>query len=131
MKTHTHALSRLNKQRFGFKDLRKLGLGYHTFRKLILEGIIERVAQGVYQRADKNYSIEDNFITATVVLGKPCAVCLLSALEYYGVTDHIAKKAWMMVPLVKRTSVTSIKLFRKKNPRWDVGIENKKLYSIT
>ena len=92
---------------------------------------IERVARGVYQRANKNYSDEDNFITTTVVIGKPCAVCLLSALEYYGLTDHIAKKTWLMVPVVKRTSVVNIKLFRKKLPRWNIGIENKKLYSIT
>ena len=83
------------------------------------------------EKANKIYSDEDNFITATVVVGKPCAVCLLSALEYYGLTDHIPKKTWLMVPVVKRTSIANIKLFRKRSPKWDIGIKNRQSYSIT
>jgi predicted transcriptional regulator of viral defense system len=131
MLSYKNKLKRLNKQRFGFKDFKKLGLSYYEFRKLISEGLIEKVARGVYQKAGKNYSEEDNFITATSVIGKPCAICMLSALEYYKLTDHIAKKTWLMVSITKRTSVANIRLFRRKNPKWNIGVENKKTYSIT
>jgi len=131
MSSYKNKLERLNKQRFGFKDLEKLGLGYYRFRKLISEGVIEKVARGVYQKDGTNYSEDDNFITATAIIGKPCAICMLSALEYYKLTDHIAKKTWLMVLVQKRTSVANIKLFRRKNPKWNIGIENKRTYSIT
>lgn len=131
MSSYKNKLKHLNKKRFSFKDLEKLGLGYYEFRKLISEGIIEKVARGVYQNASESYSEEDNFITVTSVIGKPCAVCMLSALEYYKLTDHIAKKTWLMVPITKRTSIANIRLFRRKNPKWNIGIENKKTYSIT
>ena len=130
MPTCLHILNRLHKKRFGFRYLERLGVGYYDFRKLISDGVIERVSRGIYQRTD-NHSDEDSFITASVVIGKPSAICLLSALEHYNLTDHIVKKTWLMVPIAKRTSIANIRLFRKKSPRWNVGIENKKLYSIT
>ena len=61
----------------------------------------------------------------------PSAVCLVSALAFYGITDHIPKKVWLLVPEDKHSAHKDIRLFRSRNPNWKVGIESHKGYKIT
>ncbi len=99
--------------------------------KLIAEGAVELVARGVYRASKVSLSDEDQFQVATLRVGSPSAICLLSALSYYDLTDAIARKTWIMVPASKRTRYYDLKLLRSRNPNWQIGIEKGQGYWIT
>ena len=74
---------------------------------------------------------EDRYRIATLRCGTPSAVCLLSALEHYHVTDQITKQVWVLVPEPKRIASKELKLVRSRNPQWDIGVRKMKQYWIT
>jgi predicted transcriptional regulator of viral defense system len=116
---------------FSYSEAIKNGLSQSSIRSLINAGIIEHVAKNLYQDAAASMTEENDFKNATVLLGTPSAICLLSALSFYGCTDEIPKKTWILVPENKRTIHRSIRAFRSRNPQWSVGIIKKDGYWIT
>jgi len=109
----------------------KNGLTKKDLRYLCENGIIARLARGVYQQADHDLSEDDQAILATLIVGKPSALCLLSALSYHNLTDIIPKKTWFMVPAEKRTQHSTLRLFRTTQPRWNIGIQKETGYWVT
>jgi len=71
------------------------------------------------------------FEVATIIAGKPSAICLISALFHYGLTDVVPKKTWIMVPNEKRSRNRELKLHRARTPDWNIGIVKHKGYSVT
>ena len=74
---------------------------------------------------------EKQYIAVTLRCGTPSAICLLSALEHYHVTDEIARQVWVLVPDSKRVTAKDLRLVRSRDPKWDVGIQKTKDYWIT
>lgn len=107
------------------------GLTKKDLIALLEKEVIERLARGIYQNADLDLAEEEQYRLATLIVGRPSAVCLLSALSYHHLTDLIPKKTWIMVPLQKRTQHASLRLLRTKNPHWGIGILKEGGYSIT
>lgn len=117
---------------FSYQEALKLGLGQHIVKKLLAQGLIERLSRGVYQLATRAAGVdEDLYRAATLRCGLPSSVCLLSALEHYNLTDQITKKVWMLVPDVKRIRARELKIIRSRCPKWDIGIKKTKYYWIT
>ena len=85
----------------------------------------------MYCKTATDMDEETQFRVATVRVGTPSAICLLSALAYYDVTDTIPNKTWIMVPNSKRSKHRDLKLFRSRAPAWDEGIDNRDGYAIT
>ena len=98
---------------------------------LIENSTITRLARGVYCHAERDLSEEDQAALATLIVGKPSALCLLSALSYHQLTDIIPKKSWVMVPVTKRTQHSMLRLYRTSHPQWDIGIQKEKNYWVT
>ena len=107
------------------------GLTRHQLRALVSEGSVEQLARGIYRVAQADISEEDQFRVASLRVGKPSAVCLVSALAHYHLTDTIPKKTWIMVPISKRTTARDLKVFRTRNPDWEIGVEERDGYAIT
>jgi Recombinase len=55
--------------------------------------------------------------------GQPSAICLISALPFYHLTDVIPKKTWVLGNANKITTQKDIRLWRRRNPNWNVGIK--------
>ncbi len=70
----------------------KLGVSRYLLKKLLAEGVIEQLVRGVYRVSTGDISDEDQFRAATLRVGTPSAVCLVSALFHYRLTDTIPKK---------------------------------------
>lgn len=122
----------LTERPFTYQDAIREGLTKYDLTQLMQEGIIERVARGVYMPADfDSTEPEGQYWLATVQCGKPSAICLLSALDDHHVTDQIPKQIWMMVPQSKRIQSNDIKLIRARHPQWDVGLDKTNPYWIT
>lgn len=124
-------LENLQSGPFTTTEALKKGLGKKDLADLLENNIITRLARGIYCHADHDISEEDQGILATLIVGMPSALCLLSALSYHQLTDVIPKKTWMIVPAKKRTQDSKIRLFRSTNPRWNIGIQKEKGYWVT
>lgn len=121
----------LSKKPFTYQEACKCGLTQYAIRKFLEDGVIERLERGLYRSVGEDLSEEELYRRAVKRAGKPSAVCLLSALSYYELTDTIPKKVWLMVPAGKRIKSPNIKLYRARDPRWKVGVVTQDGYSIT
>lgn len=122
---------KLQSRPFTYEEALRHGLSLQKLRTLVKFGEINHFGRNVYLEAGLDYSEESQFQMATRLIGKPSAICLLSALSYYGCTDIIPKQTWMMVPASKQTKNKDIRLHRVAHPYWNIGILQKKEYSIT
>ena len=123
--------TKLKKRPFTYQQAVAEGLNLRSFRKLVADGAFEQVARGVYLPSKPDYSEEDQYRVATLIVGTPSSICLISALSHYDLTDIIPKKTWIMVPNTKRSQSTELKLQRLRNPDWQIGIAKCDGYSIT
>lgn len=107
------------------------GISTFHLRKMLSDGHIERLSRGLYRIPQQDMNEEDMFCSATLRVGGPSAICLISALVHYNLADAIPKKTWIMVPVTKRTRYPDLKVFRMRNPKWKIGIEQHKGYAMT
>lgn len=119
------------KSPFSYHDALTSGVSRRALQRLLADGQIERIGRGVYRDATRDDHGEESFRNATALVGEPSAICLLSALSHYGLTDLIPKRTWIMVPAPKRTTAAQVRLLRKRDPRWRIGITRQSGYSIT
>lgn len=116
---------------FTAKEFRTTGASFYKLQKLVSDGIVEQVARGIYRPAGLDISEEDRFRIATLLVGKPSAICLVSALSFHGLTDSRNSIIHIMVPVNKTSEYREIKTFRTRNPKWNIGIEKHDGYSVT
>jgi predicted transcriptional regulator of viral defense system len=121
----------LQSRPFTYEEALKHGLSLQKLRSLVQAGEINHFGRNIYLEAGLDYSEEDQFQMATRLIGKLSAVCLISALSHYECTDIIPKQTWMMVSANKQTKNKDIRLHRMAHPHWNIGIIQKKGYSIT
>lgn len=122
---------KLQKVLFTTQEALKKGLNKKDLIYLLGNDVIVRLTRGVYCSVEHDLSEEDQAVLATIIVGTPSALCLLSALSYHHLTDIIPKKIWMMVPAEKRTQHSKLRLFRTANPGWNIGIQKEKNYWVT
>jgi predicted transcriptional regulator of viral defense system len=123
--------SQLQTKPFTVSQAMELGLSFYELSKLVSNGTVEQIARGIYRAEGGDINEEEQYRIATLRVGVPSAICLLSALSYYHLTDLIPKQTWIMVPAQKRTSDRTLKLFRTRNPHWEVGIQKEDGYFIS
>lgn len=116
---------------FSTQQAIKNGLSYKNIRHLMENQVITRLARGIYCQSDHDLSEEDEATLATMIVGRPSAICLLSALSHHQLTDIIPKMTWIMVPDTKRTQHSTLRLFRTNHPLWTVGIQKETQYWVT
>lgn len=124
-------MSHFGTKPFSRTDLTKLGITRNKLQLLIQKDEVQKISRGVYQIAGSNLSDEELFQGATIRVGKQSAICLLSALAYYNLTDQIPKKIWIMLPARKRSIHKDLRVFRSRNPKWKIGIADHKNFKIT
>jgi predicted transcriptional regulator of viral defense system len=121
----------LKNRLFSYGEAREAGVTRHELRMLLKNGLIEQPTRGVYKDVHAILDDAQLFVSASIRVGNPSAICLISALSYYGVTDEIPNKTWIMTPFEKRSRFADLRLFRARNPHWEVGIEQQDGFRIT
>jgi len=124
-------VSRIGKEPVTAKELEKKGISRNELRRLVRTDEILRVGRGVYQLATADFGDESQFQAASKRIRGRSAVCLLSALAFYNLTDEIPKQVWLLVDANRRSSLKDIRLFRSHKPRWKVGLQEAEGYRIT
>jgi predicted transcriptional regulator of viral defense system len=112
-------------------DLRDLGISRYYLELLVQSGEVQNPHRGIFCLAGVDLSQEAQFRSATIRIGGPSAVCLLSALVHYNLIVEIPRETWLLVPDTKHTAHKDIRLVRSRNPKWKIGIVNEEGYRIT
>lgn len=121
----------LKKSPFSVSQAGEYGIARHHLYYLVKKGVLEKVERGIFRVPAMDIDEEDSFKMATLTVGPKSAICLLSALFYYNLTDEIPYQVWIMVEKNKRTSLKNLKLIRVAHPKWDIDIEKHSGFSIT
>jgi predicted transcriptional regulator of viral defense system len=123
---------KLQQEPFSPREAKKLGVDRNQLAKLLRDGVVVRVAYGIYLSSNIiDLSEEDQMKSALLRTGEPSAICLQSALSYYNLTDIIPKKIWILVLATKVSHQKDLRLWRRRKPKWDIGIDKKGKLRIT
>ena len=115
---------KLQNHPFSWTDAKSAGITQYALKQLLNTGKLERLAHGVFRTTEEvDLSPEDQYKSALLRAGKPSAVCLISALAYYHLTDVIPKKTWVLVNANKITNQQDIRLWRRRSPKWNLGMK--------
>lgn len=78
-------------------DLLAQGIPRVYLTRLVARGELERVGRGLYRLA--NSDLSENETLAQVAVRVPQAVfCLLTALQFHGLTTQLPRQVWIAVP---------------------------------
>ena len=115
---------KLQQEPFSPKEAKKVGVDRNQLAKLLRQGVVVRIAHGVYQSSEViDLSEEDLMKSALLRAREPSAICLQSALSYYNLTDIIPKKVWILVSATKTSHQKDLRLWRRRQPKWNIGIK--------
>ena len=96
----------LKKPAFTTAEALEVGVPRHALAYFDMLGLIERVAKATYR--DPNYESqaditqEDLALAAFTTLN--AIICLISALDIYGLTDQIPREHWLAIPNSQRAT---------------------------
>ena len=97
--THTEQVLQQMRQKGGLRasDLASAGVPRTVLVHMAAAGQLQRAARGLYRLADSARSEHEGL--ATVAAKVPRAViCLLSALQFHGLTTQLPLQVWMAMP---------------------------------
>ena len=77
-------------------ELTAEGITAATVSRLEREGVLMRLARGLYQMADASMDV-NHTLAETAKLVPKGVVCLTSALAFHGLTDQIPPKVWIAI----------------------------------
>ncbi|MFK7873618.1 MAG: hypothetical protein AB8C84_10730 [Oligoflexales bacterium] len=81
--------------------------------------------RGVYKKSHSEDLGEwTNYEILAKGLKKNFAVCLLSALSHYGLTDQILEDSWILVSNNSAIRHKGVRFFRSRNPMWNIQVVN-------
>ena len=78
------------------KDFVAAGIGPETLARLVREQAVARPARGLYQLPDADVDAAHSLAEASVLVPKG-VVCLISALQYHGLTLQMPSVVWMAI----------------------------------
>lgn len=115
------------------RDLETLGVPRVALQRAVDRGEVVRRARGVYAKPDHVTTRHTD--VATVATRCPRAiVCLVSALEYHGLTTQVPHAVWIMIQKsAHRPSIFSpaIRVVRASGPALTAGVERQTIEGVT
>lgn len=78
------------------KDFAVRGIGPETLARMVRDGLIVRPARGLYQLANETVDSRHTLAEASALVPKGI-VCLVSALQFHGLTLQMPSSVWMAI----------------------------------
>ena len=101
---------------FTAEDARKLGVSAALLDYYVKKGELKRLSRGIYRNVKAKTNLEfrwEDLIVVVLTIPEG-AICLLSALAVYGLTEEIAREHWIAIPhrlrARRRNGVRSIRM---------------------
>lgn len=128
-------LDRFNKAIITSKEAKQAGISSSSLSRLTSSGKITRVARGVYlnTHASRQLPIYIEDLIYSVKSIKGGAICLISALSYYNLTNEISRENWISIPSkLSSFHVTKKKRIRFINlPDYNLGLKTIRIKGIS
>lgn len=78
------------------RELRAAGVAAPTIARAVNEGLVTRIARGLYQRPDAEPDTAQTLAEAAKRVPKG-VIAMLSALAFHGLTDQMPRKVWVAI----------------------------------
>lgn len=94
-------------------------------QRLVNEGVVERVGYGLYSLADAELTEHQSILEVSAKIPE-AVICLISALQFHGLTTQNPFAVWLAIPRGKRypkRDGTRIRVFRFSPQAYENGIE--------
>ncbi len=108
------------------KDLKSAGIHTRTVKKLLEEGIIEKLKPGLYRLSKLSGDLTVTFVDVCRAVPKG-VICLASALDYYDLTTFSPNEIYVAIPNgIKKVNVDypPLKFFYFRESMYFLGLEN-------
>ena len=125
-------INRLNKPIITTRYARRVHVSSSSLSRLVSSGVISRVERGVYlnTRATEQLPIHIEDLISSVKSVREGAICLISALSYYKLTNEIPRENWISIPQNfnprKRRNIRFVKL-----PDYKLGLKLLRIKGVT
>jgi len=114
------------------RDFAAHGIGPETLARLVRDGIVVRPARGLYQLAAGSADARRTLAEAAALVPKGI-VCLVSALQFHGLTLQMPSSIWMAIARTAwrpRIDYPPIRFVRFAGPALTEGIEHHRIESV-
>lgn len=125
--THEKQILKLIKQKLTLRscDLLDMDIPRVVLTRMVREGALERVSRGLYRKP--NTFLSENETLVDIALVAPRAIfCLLSALQFHGLTTQLPREVWIAMPQgsrVPKMDYPPIKMLRFSGKTYSEGIQ--------
>ena len=107
------------------RQIDELGITYDQLRRLVLTGVVEHVARGLYRLADEEPT-EHETIAVVCARVPNAVVCLLTALGVYEIGTQLPHAVWIAIPHKARSPRLRFRtrLVRFSGAAWSYGVRD-------
>ena len=97
--THTQHVLQLVRQKGWLRasDLASVGVPRVVLTRMTASGQLERAARGLYRLPD-TFGSENEGLTTIAAKVPQAVICLLSALQFHGLTTQLPRQVWIAMP---------------------------------
>jgi predicted transcriptional regulator of viral defense system len=125
--THTQRVLQLVRKngRLRASDLADTGVPRAVLTRMAASGQLERAARGLYRLPDSGSSEHEGLVTVASKVPQ-AVVCLLSALQFHGLTTQLPWQVWFAMPRgshVPRLEYPPIRMVQFTGEAYTQGIE--------
>jgi len=114
------------------RELETLGVPRVALQRAVDRGHVVRRARGVYVRPD-HATTRHTDVAAVAARSPKAIICLVSALEYHGLTTQVPHAVWIMIDKsAHRPTITSpaIRVVRASGLALTAGVEKHKIEGV-
>mgnify|MGYP000710613970 CR=1 FL=1 len=115
------------------RDLVRSGIARTYLKQAVDRGQIERVGRGLYLMPDANVTARQSLVEACILMPH-AVVCLLSALEFHGLTTQIPSEVWMAIDVKAWKPVLKyppVRIVRFSGEALTEGVEEHRISGVT
>jgi predicted transcriptional regulator of viral defense system len=125
--THTQKVLQLVRRNGWLRasDLADAGVPRVMLTRMAASGLLERAARGLYRLPDSGSSEHEGLVTVASKVPQ-AVVCLLSALQFHGLTTQLPWQVWIAMPRgshVPRLEYPPIRMVQFTGEAYTQGIE--------
>ncbi|MGV3633151.1 MAG: type IV toxin-antitoxin system AbiEi family antitoxin domain-containing protein [Pseudorhodoplanes sp.] len=114
------------------RDFTAAGIARTYIQRLCNEGLLVRAGRGLYQAAEAEIETQHSLVEASRALPHS-VVCLLSALQFHGLTTQTPHEVWMMIGSKKwapRKPPVRLRIIRATGAALTDGVERHEIEGI-
>jgi predicted transcriptional regulator of viral defense system len=120
-------------------DTARAGIHSQQLTRLVAEGVLERLARGLYRLADQQISEHQSLLVVARAVPNG-VICLLSALDFHGIGTQLPAEVWVAIERGARAPVLAyppLRVVRFSGAAFTEGVEdhradgqNLRVYSV-